>query len=154
MGLGLALACLLIAFVSVSIAGEKKPIKPSSKDKCPVCGMFVSKYPDWTAQIIFADGTYAVFDGVKDMMKYYLNMKRYNPAKDIKDIEAIYVKDYYSLKDIDGKKAFYVIGSSIYGPMGKEFIPFEAEDDAKVFLKDHKGDRIIKFKDIASVMQE
>ena len=42
--------------------------------------MFVKKYPDWTSQILFKDGSYAVFDGAKDMFKYYLGLKKFNPS--------------------------------------------------------------------------
>ena len=35
---------------------------------------------------------------------------------------------------IDGKKAFYVIRSDIYGPMGHEFIPFSSKEDAQTFV--------------------
>ena len=59
--------------------GERKPFKPGATDKCPVCGMFVAKYPDWVAEIIFKDGSAVYFDGCKDMFKYYFNLKRYNP---------------------------------------------------------------------------
>ena len=69
-------------------------VKPSPKDKCPVCGMFVAKYPDFVAEIVFKDGSYAVFDGAKDMFKYYLDLKRFNPAKKPADIRSIYVTDY------------------------------------------------------------
>jgi nitrous oxide reductase accessory protein NosL len=34
--------------------------------------------------------------------------------------------------------AYYVLGSDIYGPMGRELIPFEKEADAKEFIKDHQ----------------
>lgn len=129
-------------------AGEKKPVKPSPKDKCPVCGMFVAKYPDWVAQIIFKDGSYAFFDGAKDMFKYYFNMAKYNPSKKQSDIDSIYVTDYYNLTPIDGYKAYYVIGSDVYGPMGKEIVPFEKKEDTMEFMKDHKGKKILRFKDI------
>ena len=33
------------------------------------------------------------------------------------------------------QKAFYVIGSNVYGPMGEELIPFKNEDEAKKFMK-------------------
>ncbi len=36
----------------------------------------------------------------------------------------------------------------MYGPMGHEPIPFEKEDDAKKFLKEHKGKKILRFQDI------
>lgn len=110
--------------------------------------MFVYKYPDWVAQIIFKDGSYTFFDGCKDMFKFYHNMKRYKPSKTHSDIDSIYVTDYYNLTFIDGYKAYYVIGSDVYGPMGRELIPFEREADAKEFMKDHKGKNMLMFKDI------
>ena len=112
--------------------------------------MFVAKYPDWVAEIIFKDGSYAVFDGTKDMFKYYFDMGKYNPSKKQLDIDSIYVTDYYTLTFIDGHKAYYVIGSDVYGPMGREFIPFKKEEDAKGFMKDHKGQKILMFKDITT----
>jgi copper chaperone NosL len=142
-------ALLLYFYCSTDLfAGERKPIKPSQKDKCPVCGMFVTKYPDWVAETVFRDGSYAFFDGAKDMFKYYFNMAKYNPSKNQSDIDSIYVTDYYNLTLIDGYKAYYVVGSDVYGPMGKELIPFEKEEDAMGFMKDHKGKKILRFKDI------
>ncbi len=140
----------LMPLLSPSKAGDRKPIKPSQKDKCLVCGMFVAKYPDFLAEILFKDGTYAVFDGTKDMFKYYLNLRKYNPSRREEDIDSIYAMDYYSLTLIDGFGAYYVKGSDIYGPMGRELIPFEKEGDAAGFMKDHKGTSVLKFKDVTS----
>jgi len=139
---------LIAFFFSVSLAAAIAPIKPAKRDKCPVCGMFVYKYPDFIAKIIFKDDSYAVFDGAKDMFKYYFNLKKYNPNKRVSDIGSVYVTDYYSLAPVDGFKAYYVLGSDIYGPMGRDLIPFEKEADAKEFLKDHKGKSMHRFKDI------
>lgn len=139
-----------ITLLAIASAQEIKPLTPSKKDKCPVCGMFVYKYPDWTAQIIFKDGTAVFFDGVKDMVKYYLNMNKYTPSRKVTDITAFFVNDYYGLKPIDAKKAFYVIGSDVYGPMGKELIPFAKEAEAREFMKDHKGVKILTFQGITS----
>ena len=140
---------LLLLASSFALAGERKPIKPNPKDKCPVCGMFVAKYPDFLAEILFKDGTYSVFDGTKDMFKYYFNLKKYHPSKNMADIDGIYVTDYYNLNLIEGRSAFYIIGSDIYGPMGRELIPFEKEADAREFMKDHHGKSILKFNEIA-----
>jgi nitrous oxide reductase accessory protein NosL len=142
------LVLTLTLTLSLSWSGDRKPIKPSPKEKCPVCGMFVAKYPDWVGEIIFKDGTYAVFDGPKDMFKYYFNLRKYNPSKKIADIDSIYVTDYYGLTFIDGYKAVYVIGSDVYGPMGRELVPFEKEGDAKEFMNDHKGKSLLGFKNI------
>jgi len=122
------------------VEDSKDSIKVSKDEKCPVCGMFVYKYPRWAAQIFLPDNSHLSFDGVKDMTKY-LNSHKVA-------IKKILVTDYYTQKAIDGKKAFYVIGSDVYGPMGEEAIPFENIDDAKSFLKDHRGKKILKLKEI------
>lgn len=141
-GAVLALALLLCA------AGPPIPEKPSAKDKCPVCGMFVAKYPDWVARIAWRGGTVAWFDGVKDLMKYCYRLDRYSPGRTAAEIESIRVTDYYGINPIDGRKAYYVIGSDVYGPMGRELIPFEKKSDAEEFLRDHGGVRILTFPEI------
>jgi len=114
-------------------------IKVSKDEKCPVCGMFVYKYPKWATQIFYADKHYS-FDGVKDMMKYYFDHKE--------NITKILVRDYYSQKTISAKDAYYVVGSNVYGPMGNELIAFESKRDATAFLMDHKGKKILPFNKI------
>ena len=135
-------------------AGERGPIHPGPRDKCPVCGMFVAKYPDFLAQIISKDGTYTVFDGGKDMMKYCFNLQKYNPTKGHADIDAIYVTDYYRLEFVNGFTALYVSGSDIYGPMGRELIPFEKKPEAEEFIRDHKGRSLHTFGDIDKPLVE
>lgn len=142
---------VLIGVISSSASaggGEKKARKPSPRDKCAVCGMFVAKYPDWVASIAFRDGSLAFFDGPKDLFKYYHDLRKYNPVKKISDILSVQVSDYYALEPIDAFNAYYVLGSDVYGPMGRELIPFSTETDAVEFLKDHKGKRIVTFRDI------
>ncbi len=147
--LSLTLALILSLNLSSPVQGaDRRPIKPLPKDKCPVCGMFVAKYPDWLSAIVYKDGSYAVFDGVKDMMKYYHHLKKYNPSKRHTDIDYIQVNDYYRLAPIDGLKAYYIIGSNIYGPMGKELIPFEKKEDAEEFMVDHVGKALLRFQEI------
>lgn len=146
--------CLLVTLALVLLSGpslwaaDKGPVMPGPRDKCPVCGMFVAKYPDFIAVITFSDRNRVFFDGVKDMMKCYFNLPKYYPSKKHEDVARIDVTDYYSLDLIDGFKAFYVLGSDIYGPMGRELIPFEKEDDASQFVKDHKGKAVYKFENI------
>ncbi len=141
--------CLLAAFLlivtSPAFSAESQPRKAGPRDKCPVCGMFVAKYPDFAAQIQFRDGSIAHFDGAKDMFKYYLNLSRYAPGKKPTDIGAVFVTNYYDLKMVNGLTAFYVLGGDVYGPMGRELIPFAREAEARDFLKDHKGKSIIRF---------
>lgn len=137
-----------LLLTGMGLAQTKEPVEPSKKDKCPVCGMFVYKYPDWLAEIIFKDDSVDYFDGAKDLFKYYFNLKKYRPGKNIKDIAAVYVMEYYDMELIDVRKAFFVIGSDVYGPMGHELIPFATEEDARTFMSDHKGKSILRFEEI------
>jgi nitrous oxide reductase accessory protein NosL len=139
---------LICAFAAVSTAAETKPVELRKDDKCPVCGMFVAKYRTWIAQVVFSDGSYAAFDGPKDMFKYYLQLGKYAPSKKSSDIAAVYVTEYYSAKLMDAKKMFYVLGSDVMGPMGDELIPVASEEKAREFMKDHKGKEILKFPQI------
>lgn len=145
-----SIAGVMICFLlpGFAMALDPVPVKPSKKVKCPVCGMFVYKYPDWVGEVIFQDGSVAFFDGAKDLFKYYFNLKKYNPNKTQKNIAAIYVTEYYDLKLIDARKAFFVAGSDVYGPMGRELIPFMTKEDAEEFKRDHKGTRIVTFSEV------
>lgn len=124
----------------------------SAKDRCPVCGMFVAKYPTWITQLKLADGKVEMFDGPKDMFVYYFSPAEYGAASTT--VVDIVVKDYYTQEWLDGKQALYVIGSDIYGPMGNEFIPFKNQASAENFLKDHHGIKIIPFNDITAELVE
>jgi len=121
--------------------------KISPKTSCSVCGMFVAKYVSWITQIRLVDTSSQFFDGVKDMLVFYHNPQKYSNYSQ-KDIQELWVKDYYSLEWIDGFEAFYVVGSDVYGPMGQEFIPFAQRVAADNFLADHKGTEILIFDEI------
>ena len=147
------LVLTMISFTaSLSFAGAKAPQKVKPKDKCPVCGMFVAKYPNFAAQIQLRDGSVFHFDGNKDLFKCYFDLPRYAPGKKQGDVAAIFVTSYYDLKPIDARSAWYVVGSDIFGPMGKELIPFPSESEAREFMKDHKGRAVLRFRDVTREM--
>lgn len=143
---------LLLTLVFMSLAaptvGAQQGSAPPKNVKCPVCGMLVAKYPDWNSAISYRDGSSASFDGPKDLFTYYLNPSKYDPAKKRTDIAVVTVKDYYTLAPVDARKAYFVTGSNVLGPMGKELIPFEKKSDAEGFRMDHQGRRIVRFAEV------
>lgn len=141
----LVLPALLLLLAGTAAA---QAAAPAAKDKCPVCGMFVSGYKGFLAEVVFRDGFRAYFDGPKDMFRYYFQPEKYQPRRKAADIASVYVTDYYSMEMIDGKQAFYVSGSDVLGPMGNELIPVAREDQAQTFLKDHKGKTLLKFGEV------
>lgn len=138
---------ILLTLTNLSFAQDK--IIPIQKtDRCPVCGMFVHKYPKWVAQIYFMDGSTFFYDGAKDMFKHIFETAKYTPGKSAEHIQQILVTDYYEVELIDAKTAYFVIGSDVLGPMGHELLPFKEEDAAKEFMADHEGKSIVRFPDV------
>lgn len=140
--------CLMLMLAVITLpaaAGSLPPLSPGPGDKCPVCGMFVAKYPDWVAQVRFRDQETVFFDGAKDFFKYYFGMTTYHPARSTDDVAALYVTDYYTMQPIDAASAIFVAGSDIYGPMGRELIPFASATDAQTFMRDHRGRQALPF---------
>jgi nitrous oxide reductase accessory protein NosL len=142
-----------LAFLALATFAVAQPVEEADADsRCAVCGMFVAKYPQWLTQIHSGAGTVAFFDGVKDMMVFYFNPQRYGGTAEA--IQAVWVKDYYTLTWLDGKSAHYVIGSDVHGPMGHEFIPFASQEAAQTFVKDHHGTAVLTFDEITSQQVE
>ena len=118
-------------------ANKYAKIEVSHDEKCPVCGMFLYKYPRWVSMIEYNDGKKLYFDGMKDLMKYYFEHK--------KGVKLMLTQGYYTQETIAVKDAFFVIGSDVYGPMGNELVAFKDKERAKNFLFDHHGREILTF---------
>lgn len=146
----LFLSLLLAAWVP--LASAQAIPKPSAKDLCPVCGMLVSKYPNWVAVVTWKDGHAHFFDGAKDMFKFLGDLAKFAPGHRQEDITGIYVTDFYNLERIDARKAYFVSGSDVLGPMGHEFVPLANKADADDFLKDHKGKKLYTFERVTPAM--
>jgi len=148
---GLRRACLGLLLALVSLGAGSDDLKlpaPGPKDTCPVCGMFVSRYPDWVATVLYRDGHAHHFDGPKDLFKYLLDLDKYAPGHHRSDITAIGVTEYYGLTRIDAQAAWYVIGSDVVGPMGHELIPLRTHAEAEEFQRDHEGKRLLRFDEV------
>ncbi|MGW8193691.1 MAG: nitrous oxide reductase accessory protein NosL, partial [Desulforhopalus sp.] len=149
----LMICSLVISLTVMSRAGDVPDSRVNKESRCPVCGMFVAKYQEWITLVRLSNGEVETFDGVKDMMAFYHFPQQYG-APDGVTVEEIFVKDYYSLAWIDGRKAVYVTGSDVYGPMGHELIPFEKTAAAENFLKDHHGIKIVNFSALSPALIE
>jgi nitrous oxide reductase accessory protein NosL len=141
-----ALAIYLVRRETVEVGQTQAgPIQVPARAKCPVCGMFVAKYPQWAAMIREPGGAEYYFDGVKDLMKFHFDPTSFDGSRDLEGRTEIFVTDYYSLRAIDARSAWYVVGSNVFGPMGNELVSFGAEKEAAAFLADHAGDQVLPF---------
>lgn len=107
--------------------------------RCPVCGMYPARSPDWAAQVIFANGDAQFFDTPVSLLLYLGNVARYSPGRSADDIVAHYVTDATSRAWIDAGSAFYVQGSAARGPMRAGNLPAFATADAAQRFADQRG---------------
>ena len=101
----LVLAIGLWATLVVAQGTGTPPAKPGARDSCPVCGMLVSKYPNWQASIVYKDGHAHYFDGAKDMFKFWFEPAKYAAGHRREDMAALWVTDFYNLQVVDARKA-------------------------------------------------
>ena len=123
---------------------EYEKLTVTKDEKCQVCGMYLHYYPNWVSQINYPKNETYKFDGIKDMMKFYFNNQE--------GIVDVLVQDYYTLKTIDAKEAYYVLGSDVLGPMGNELIAFRDKKSANVFFFDHRGKQLVHFNELTAKM--
>ncbi|RXJ69686.1 hypothetical protein CRV08_02995 [Halarcobacter ebronensis] len=116
----------------------------------------IYKDPAWAAKIVTKENKEFYFISPKSLMEYY-----YNPAKwpetnihKEEDLKALVVTDYKTMKPIDAKKAFYVYGSHKVSLAGDDIPAFAQLDDAKKFMDENHGRRILKFSDLKEALIE
>lgn len=106
---------------------------------CGKCGMYPARYPKWQTQIVMKDGSMIPFDGCKCLFGFMFQMGQPDTKHTTADVAAVWVKDFYSGDWIPATDAYYVVGSDVMGPMGKELIPFGSHADAMAFQKENGG---------------
>ncbi len=113
--------------------------------RCPVCGMYPSRFPDWAAQVIFDNGDAQFFDSPLSLFMYLQNPGRYSPGRSADQIAVRYVTDGTSRQWIDATKAWFVHGSTAVGPMrAGNFPAFHSKTDAVQFAQ-RRGGSVLAF---------
>lgn len=148
-------AALLAAAGEVCIVAPPTPYDPKSglglheartvpaDVRCPVCGMFPARSPDWAAQSIFDNGDTQFFDSPVSLFLYLQDVGRYTRGRQASEIAASYVKDVSSGAWINAHEAFYVSGSNALGPMRAGNLPaFASAAAAQRFAGTRGGVRL------------
>lgn len=129
---------------------------------CPVCGMRVGgdltggatySYRDGklagfagAAAAVFKDGHVVGFEGARCLFIYNTVPKRF--GIDVSDIVRRYVTDFETKKMIDVSGVFFVLGSSMKGPMGYDLVAFSSGEKAEKFKSRYHGKRVVKMNTI------
>jgi hypothetical protein len=70
----LATALLTLGQAPSATAADLSPQYVQRSTRCPVCGMYPYRTPQWMAQIVFNDQTASTFDSPVDMFRFLNNM--------------------------------------------------------------------------------
>lgn len=136
-------APLLVASFLVSPAAQASDLSPQyvqRSARCPVCGMYPYRTPQWMGQIVFNDQTASTFDSPVDLFRFLNSMVLFDKKHTAADVGAVWVADYGTKAWVDAKKAFYVQGSKALGPMNDSNLPaFASREAAEAHVKAQGG---------------
>ena len=146
------LLVLSVCFVSTLnlCANEGYSMNFDKETKGLVRKMNVYKYPAWVAKIVTKDSKEFYFSSPKSLMEFYYNPEKWPEAKVMSkdDLKEIIVTDFKTLKPIDARYAFYIYGSNKISIAGDDLPAFETIKDAKEYMKDNNGRRILRFSEV------
>lgn len=152
-------AAAVLGFILLSIGGGMLgPLKalavifpkPTPKDRCPVCGMFVHKYPHWMAGYVFKDGAKVFHCSPKCFFHNLHHIDKYQPGRKADDLQLIWVTDYYTAKPIDARdpEVRFVVGTTLVGPMGWDVVPVKGVKSAEALKRDYFGEEILHLNEV------
>jgi len=118
---------------------------------CLVRHLKVYKYPEWVSKIELQNGKKIFFSSPKSMFEFYFRPAKWSDlgVKHESDFKDIIVTDFATTKPINAKGAFYVYGTNEISPAGDDLVPFGTYAEAEKFSKEHRGQRILSFKEVS-----
>ena len=121
--------------------GGRMQISP--QDRCPVCAMPVAEHERFSAAIAVTGGSAFYFCTPGCMLRAWLMPERYLNRTRSRLVQPV-VRDYFTGDFIDGRRALWVSGSDVIGPMGPALIALGSDADLPVFRKRHGAGRVFR----------
>lgn len=113
--------------------GKGKISEPMAETSCAFCGMPPAKFPAHRSQLKTAEGEQLHFCSSKCLVNYV------DEHKDSVKPQASWVTVYPDGDYEFAKSLYYVVGSSVMGPMGPEALPYRKKADAEALIAKHGG---------------
>jgi len=119
----------------------------SASDRCPVCAMFPARRPRSAAAMTLKSGETYYFCSNGCLLRAWLRPAVYLGKKKA-TIDRLVVLDYFSGKPIDARKATWISGSDVVGPMGPAIVALGDAGQLDAFTKRHGGQNVFRFNQI------
>lgn len=122
-----------------------KIAEPNAETRCVVCGMYPARYPEHRCQISTKEGETQHFCSSQCMVSFLADPKEY--VKKSITVKSVWVTVSHEQSYEYALGLYYLVGSQIMGPMGKEAIPYRSKAMAEKAAKDHGG-RVVRYKEL------
>lgn len=119
-----------------------KIAEPDAESRCTVCGMYPARYPEHRCQATLSDGRTQHFCSSQCLVSFLAAPKEYL-KKDVK-MKSVWVTIPQEQSFEYAMGLYYLVGSSIMGPMGKEAIPYRSKAVADATASKHGG-KVVRF---------
>jgi hypothetical protein len=142
----------IILFLMISLSPLlARDIVPLDKNATDLVYMLpLKKFPKWICEAELKNGKKVQFASVKSMMQLFFHQDYFKKRKLVDDdVKTIYVQDFISGRRLEANKAVYLFGSRLIGPHGDDLIPFENEENAKLFMLKNGGTKILPYKKLS-----
>lgn len=137
-----AALALTLATALASCGNEGSAQAPS---RCDNCGMRIDPQSGWRAGGQSETGETVAFDTPKCMFRYYHQHG---------GVGRPWAIEYYSQEQRPARDLFYVLGTDLEGPMGRDLVPVAGHDAAQRLMRDHHGERVLAFDEVSSEIVE
>ena len=122
---------------------------PGPEVRCPTCGMYPARYPGFHSQISTAAGKHHHFCSSQCLVAYQANPGKY--VKDAAKTASIWVTVFQEGSYEYAMGLYYLVGSSIMGPMGKEAVPYRNKSAAAKSARENGG-KVVRFKELTPAL--
>lgn len=112
--------------------------------RCDVCGMRIDSSSGWRAGGRSSSGELR-FDTPKCLFRH---LHREGGVRDP------WVIEYYAQERRPARELFYVTGTDLEGPMGRDLVPVAGREAAERLMREHHGDRVLAFGEVTEAIVE
>ncbi|MGF1695840.1 nitrous oxide reductase accessory protein NosL [Vibrio lamellibrachiae] len=128
----------------------RQAVAIESADECHLCGMIISNFPGPKGESYQSTGEHVnKFCSTRDLFAFLLQPENITQAREV-FVHDMSKTPWHKPDDqyfIDGRTAWYVVGSSQKGAMGMTLASFSKQDDATAFSKKFGG-KVYSFDEI------
>jgi len=116
-------------------------------DRCPVCGMFPAKRPKTAAALMLNDGRTFYFCANGCLLRSWHNAPTYLGVPS-ESVTRMVVKNYMNGTSIEARKAWWVAGSDVVGPMGPALVTLATRAEVAQFKTRHGAKHVFQLSEM------